>query len=100
MAISSSFRSPLLRDIIETWGFREDINVIVLDKDSDGDVDNNDADNANDVNNANDFNDNNDKDGNDDKGISALGLDRDMGFSRKLPNQTSTYQIFKMAINQ
>ena len=24
----------------------------------------------------------NDKDGNDDKGISALGLDRDMGFSR------------------
>ena len=39
----------------------------------------NDAINANDTNNAND---NNDKDGNDDKGISALVIDRDMGFSR------------------
>ena len=35
---------------------------------------------TNDAINANDANDNNDKDGNDDKGISALGLDRDMGF--------------------
>ena len=63
--------------MIETWGFREDINVIVLDKDSDGDDDNNE----------------NDKDNDDDKdnikvmnnyeSISALGLDRDLGFSRE-----------------
>ena len=67
-------RVSQLWDLIEIWGFREDIV-------------------------AND-DDNNDKDSNDDKGTSALGLDRDMEFSRKLPNQTSTYQIFKMAINQ
>ena len=54
--------------MIETWGFREDI------KDTDAD--------ANDANDVNDANDNDDKEGNDDKGISALGLDRDMGFSR------------------
>ena len=48
-------------------GFCEDIKDIIAN-------DNND-------NNDND-NDNNDKDSNDDKGISALGLDRDMGFSR------------------
>ena len=52
--------------MIETWGFREDI------KDIDAD-DNNDA---------NDVNDNDNKEGNDDYSISALGLDRDMGFSR------------------
>ena len=34
--------------MIETWGFREDINVIVLDKDSDGDDDNNENDKDND----------------------------------------------------
>ena len=51
--------------MIETCGFREDIKDI-------------DADNDNDVNDANDTNDNNNKDCNDDKGISALGLDRDM----------------------
>ena len=43
------------------------------------DIVTNDAINADDANDANDAND---KDGNDDKGISALGLDRDMGFSR------------------
>ena len=32
---------------------------------------------------ADDANDNNDKDSNDVKSISALGLDRDMGFSQK-----------------
>ena len=74
-------------DLIETWGFREEFKDIIA----------NDDDNNND---NNDDDDNNDKDGNDDKDISALGLDRDMGFSRKLPDQTSTYQIFKMAINQ
>ena len=46
------------------------------------DIVTNDAINADDANNANDAND---KDGNDDKGISALGLDRDMGFSPKTP---------------
>ena len=48
--------------MIETWGFREDI------KDIDAD--------------ANDVNDVNNKEGNDDKGISALGLDRDLEFYR------------------
>ena len=52
--------------MIETWGFREDIKDIDADDDND----------------TNDTNDNDDKDGNNDKGISALGLDRDMGFSR------------------
>ena len=42
-------------DLIETWVFREDIDDIIVD-------------------------DNNNN--NNDKGISALGLDRDMGFSR------------------
>ena len=49
-------KASQLWDLIETWGFREDI---IADEDID---------------------DNND---NDDKGISALGLDRDMGFSRE-----------------
>ena len=80
MAICSSFRSPLLRDMIETWGFREDINVIVLDKDSDGDDDNNENDKDNDDDKDN--NKDNIKDMNNYKGISALGLDRDLGFSR------------------
>ena len=60
-------------DLIETWGFRDDIKDIVADDD------NYDNDNDNDDNNNNN---NNDKDSNDDKGISALGLDRDMGFLR------------------
>ena len=61
------FQLQFLWDLIETWGFREDI------KDIDADTDDANADDANDAN---------DKEGNDDKGISALGLDRDMGFSR------------------
>ena len=52
-------KASQLWDLIETWGFREDIKDIIADEDID---------------------DNND---NDDKGISALGLDRDMGFSRE-----------------
>ena len=59
-------RVSQLWDLIETCGFREDIK----------DID------AKDVIDTNNANDNDDKDGNDDKGISALGLDRDMGFSR------------------
>ena len=62
-------RVSQLWDLIETWGFRENIKDI-------------DADDDNDANDANGINDANDKDGNDDKGISALGLDRDMGFSQ------------------
>ena len=58
-----------LWDLIEGWGFCENIKDI-------------DADNVNDTNNVNDANDNDDKEGKDDKGISALGIDRDMGFSR------------------
>ena len=54
-----------LWDLIETWGFCEDIKDILA-------VDNNDDNNNN----------NNDKDSNDDKSISALGLHRDMGFLR------------------
>ena len=50
-------RVSQLWDLIETWGFREDIKDIIADED---------------IDNKND---------NDDKGISALGLDRDMGFS-------------------
>ena len=51
--------------MIETWGFGEDIKDIVAVYDNDVVDDDN----------------NNNKDSNDDKGISALGLDRDMGFS-------------------
>ena len=40
------------------------------------------ANNANNANDANNVDYNDDKDANDDKGISAMGLDRDMGFSR------------------
>ena len=61
--------------MIETWGFREDIKDIVA---VDDDVDDNNVDNDD----VDDDNNNNDKDSNDDKGISALGLDRDMGFSQ------------------
>ena len=57
--------------MIETWGFHKDIKDIVA---VDDDIDDNDVDD-----NDNDDNNNN-KDSNDDKGISALGLDRDMGF--------------------
>ena len=66
-------RVSQLWDLIETWGFREDIKDIVAADDVAA------ADNNDDVDDADD---NNDKDSNDDKGISALGLDRDMGFSR------------------
>ena len=59
-------RISQLWDQIETLGFHKDIKDIVAN------ADNND-----------DYDDNNNKDGNDDKGISALGLDRDMGFSRE-----------------
>ena len=62
-----------LRDQIETWDFCEDvkdIKGIYLDDDDD----NNNEDNEEDKNK--------DKDNNDDKGISALGLDRDLEFSR------------------
>ena len=52
-------RVSQLWDLIETWSFRKDIKDIVADE-----------------------NDNDNNDGNDDKGISSLGLDRDMGFSR------------------
>ena len=65
-----------LWDLIKTWGFRDDIKDIIAD-----DTENDDDNNNNDHDDNND-DDNNDKDGNDDKGISALGLDRDMGFSR------------------
>ena len=54
-------------------GFREDIKDIVA-NDPVVEDDNDDADA--------DADDDNDKDSNDDKGISALGLDRHMGFSR------------------
>ena len=69
-------RVSQLWDLIETWGFREDIKDIDADNVNDAD---------NDTNDVNNINDTNDKDGNDDKGISALGLDRDMGFSPKTP---------------
>ena len=59
-------RVSQLWDLIETWGFHEDIKDIV----------------ANDNNNNNDDDDdNNDKD----KGIAALGLDGGMGYSQKIP---------------
>ena len=54
---STMRRVSQLWDLIETWGFCEDIKDIVANDDHDD-------------------NDNNDKDGNNDKGISALGLDR------------------------
>ena len=60
-------RVSQLWDLIETWGFREDIVA---------------HDDANNNNNDHDHDDNNNNDGNDDNGISALGLDRDMGLSR------------------
>ena len=61
-------RVSQLWDLIETWGFRENINdIIAADDDDDDDNDNN--------NNGDNNNNNNDK------GISVLGLDRDLGFS-------------------
>ena len=51
---------------------------------------------TNDAINANDANDNNDKDGNDDKGISALGLDRDMGFSRGHQGRHGQFPIIEI----
>ena len=45
--------------------------------------------------NANDANDNSDKDGNDDKGISALGLGRDMGFLRGHQGHQRQYPIIE-----
>ena len=59
-------RVSQLRDQIETWGFREDIKVIK--EINDNDIDNKD--------------DDDDKDDNDIEGISALRLDRHLGFSR------------------
>ena len=53
-------RVSQLWDLIETWGFREDIKDI--------DANANDVNDANDANDANDVNDANDKEGNDDKG--------------------------------
>ena len=53
---------------MDIWNFCEDIKDIVAD-DTNDDADDKD-------------NNNNNKDGNDDKGISALGLDREIGFSR------------------
>ena len=42
----------------------------------------------------NDKDDDNNKDDNNDKGISALGLDRDLGFSRRLtPNLFEPQQV-------
>ena len=70
-------RVSQFRDQIETWGFREDIKDIVA----------NDDDNNND-DDDDDKDDNNDKDGNNDKGISALGLDKDMGFLNIVLNNT------------
>ena len=59
--------------MIETYRFREDIKYIK-------DIDDNDDNDDNMDNNDNDDKDN--KDNNNYKDISALGLDRDMGFSR------------------
>ena len=70
-------RVSQLWDLIETWGFCEDIKDIVANNADD----NEDNDNDNNENNNNN-NDNDNKNGKDDKGISALGLERDMGFSR------------------
>ena len=63
--------------MIETWGFHEDIKdvkgisrmMMTKNEEDDYEVEDNDKD------------DNNNKDNNNDKGISALGLDRDLGFS-------------------
>ena len=64
-------RVSQLWDLIETWGFCEDIKDIVANDDT----------NNNDDHDDNDDDDNNDKDINNDNGISALELDRDVGFS-------------------
>ena len=69
-------RVSQLWDLIETLGFRKDIKDIDANNDN---VDNNDNDDHDD-NDDNDNNNNNSKDGTDDKGISALGLNRDIGF--------------------
>ena len=58
-----------LWDQIETWSFREDIEVIGLDDDNNKEEDK-------------DKDDDNNKGNNDSKGISALGLDGDLEFSR------------------
>ena len=65
-----------LWDLIETWGFREDIKDIVAVDDEDDD-DNDDCDSDNNHKEAD-----NDKDYNNYKGISALGLDSGLVFSQ------------------
>ena len=67
-----------LRDQIETWGFREnvmDIKGIGLDDDDDNNNEGNEEDKNKDEDNNKD----------NDKGISALGLNRDLEFSRGHP---------------
>ena len=66
--------------MIETLGFRVDVKDIKVFDDDDHDNRDDDDDKEEDDDKYNHIGDN--KDDNDDKGISALGLDRDLGFSR------------------
>ena len=65
----STFQISQLWDLRETWGLVEDLKVIVLHHP--GDDNNNKEDNDKEEDNDNNDNDN----------FSALGLDRDLGFS-------------------
>ena len=83
-------RVSQLWDLIDTWGFREDIKDIVA---------NNADDNDDDDNNNNNKDDNNDKDGNNDKGISALGLDRHGVFARTSRTSLPTTPITPLTLD-
>ena len=79
-------RVSQLWDLIENWGFREDIQGI--NNKDDENKDNKDLDDNNekdDNNNNNRYNNNhyNNKDDKNDKGISAVRLDRDVVFLRE-----------------
>ena len=72
------------RDLLFSWGHQEHRYYDDDNKEDDDEVEDNDKDD-----------DNNNKDDNNDKGISALGLDRDLGFLRgnqTKPNHTNSYQ--------
>ena len=75
---NTSYVISQLWDLIETWGFREDIKDIV---DNDPIIDDHPIVDDDPVIEDDNNNNNNNNNSNNDKGISALGLDRNMGFS-------------------
>ena len=67
--------------VSQTWGFCEDINGIDLDNDDNNKEDNN--------------KNNNNKDDSDDKGISSLGIAKDLEFLLLIKSQNRQKKIFE-----